>query len=173
MGANKDKGDDVGISGEEALKHVKSPTGPFNWVLFRPNANKLDLFNAGGEGVDEMLSWLQETEVLYGLIRMGFGEGQFLRQKWISVWWRGDQVKPLKMGPLVALQDKSLKNVDPVSVTVLAQQMEEISLEIIIEKVKKASIIDGDTSDASAFSMSAYLAALKAEMDKSRAYFAK
>jgi len=160
------------LPGEITLKETRAPMGAFNWCLFTPHESKLEMFNAGSLSINEMIEWLKEQEVLYGLLRMGFGKGVFRRTKWVGIWWRGDEVKPMMMGKLVALQDKCLKRVDPVSLTVVAQHKGEISVEIIIEKVKRAAVLDGDADQQDAYSMESFMAALDEEKLASAKFFA-
>ena len=47
------------------------------------------LFNAGSLSVSELKRVLPEDEVLYGLVRMGFGAGQFRRSVCTEYWRRG------------------------------------------------------------------------------------
>ena len=52
-----------------------------NWMLLEPDADTPTLFKAGSQGLPEMKEWLEPTRVLYGLLRMSFGAGQFKRCK--------------------------------------------------------------------------------------------
>lgn len=87
------------------LKYVTAPDGPFNWILMEPNPKKPTLFNAGAGSVVEMVEWLDTKKVLYGLVRMGFGTGQFARQKWIWVQWSGDDVSAMQRSKGVVSSD--------------------------------------------------------------------
>lgn len=89
--------------------------GAFNWALFKPHKSHAKLHNAGSLGVTEMVKWLPENEVqcgwraqagvapnvlglqsslaasqvLYGILRMGFGAGKWRRTKRLFVHWSG------------------------------------------------------------------------------------
>lgn len=36
-----------------------------------------------------MRKWLKDDQVLFGLLRMGFGSGTFRRTKWLFLHWSG------------------------------------------------------------------------------------
>ena len=42
-----------------------------------------------------MHEWLDTSRVLYGLVKMPFGTGQFRRIKWVWLQWVGDDVPPM------------------------------------------------------------------------------
>jgi hypothetical protein len=60
---------------------VQARDGVQNWMLLEPDADAPALFKAGSQGLPEMREWLEPTRVLYGLLRMSFGAGQFKRCK--------------------------------------------------------------------------------------------
>eukprot|EP00042_Codosiga_hollandica_P024734 m.105796 g.105796 ORF g.105796 m.105796 type:complete len:363 (-) comp51660_c0_seq1:149-1237(-) len=163
----------IDISGERALKAVREPMGPFNWVLLIPNASKLEFVNAGSLSVDEMSEWLKPDQVYYGLLRMGFGSGKFRRTKWISIWWSGESVSAVKRGKFGALEGDMMKRVEPFSLTVSARNPDEITLKAVIDKVRRATVVDGDEVGASEdpFSMEQFMLALKEEMEANKDFF--
>jgi hypothetical protein len=105
------------VEASKALDAVKQPLGPFNWALFRA-AKTLELHNAGSMSVNEMSKWLSDDQVLFGLLRMGFGAGKFRRVKWICLHWSGEKVSPVKRGQANALKSDILKTLEPYSLTV-------------------------------------------------------
>jgi hypothetical protein len=50
------------------------------------------------------------SQVCFGLLRMGFGKGQFRRSKWIYVKFSGERVPALKRG-LANANDASMRQV--------------------------------------------------------------
>lgn len=163
----------AGLTGEKALLAVRELLGPFNWILFTPNASKVEFVNAGSMSVDEMREWLKEDQVYYGLLRMGFGTGKFRRTKWISVWWTGDKCSAVKRGKLAGLETEMLARVAPYSLTVRASHLEDLTLDVVIDKVRRATVVDGDDvkSEEDPFSMEKFLQALKEEMEANKAFF--
>ena len=61
----------------------------------------------------------------------------------------------------------------PWAVELSPTSLDEITLEVVIDKVRRASIIDGDDveSSASAFSVEAFMAALEEERAHNAAFF--
>lgn len=74
----------------------------------------------------------------------------------------------MKRGKYAGLQHAMIDKLRPFSVTVTANSLDEITLEIVIDKVRRAAVIDGDDvgagEDANPFSMESYLSALAEEM---------
>jgi hypothetical protein len=90
---------------DKCLEGVRLPLGPFNWALFRPSTgDKLELHNAGGGSIKELNKYLDDDKVLYGLLRMGFGSGNFRRTKWIFLKWFGDKMPAVQRGQAMAAE---------------------------------------------------------------------
>merc|ERR1740139_439865 len=70
------------ISLPQVLQYVQSPKGPLNWVLID---SSMKLIEAGGGSVAEMSQFFDPKEVSFGLLRMGFGSGQFKRNYWLFI----------------------------------------------------------------------------------------
>jgi hypothetical protein len=160
------------VEAAKALEAVKQPLGPFNWALFKPSST-LDLHNAGSMSVNEMSKWLAADQVLFGLLRMGFGVGKFRRVKWICLHWSGESVSPVKRGRANALKKDILKWLEPFSLTVSASDADEMTLETIIDKVKRTAVVDGGTADADEdpFSMESFMKALREEAAANAEFF--
>lgn len=62
----------------------------------------LECLDAGSLSFDEMTTALDQSQVLAGIIRLGFGTGRFRRTKRIAVWWMGDKVSFRQRGPSLA-----------------------------------------------------------------------
>jgi len=73
--------------GSDALAAVAKPLGPWNWALFGPDPVALPIIGGGGGSVDEMRGCIEahEKDVMFGLLRMGFGEGKLRRTKYIFI----------------------------------------------------------------------------------------
>eukprot|EP00040_Diaphanoeca_grandis_P011201 m.57363 g.57363 ORF g.57363 m.57363 type:complete len:560 (-) comp22376_c0_seq1:334-2013(-) len=165
---------EMGVSAEDALKLVRKPMGAFNWALFRPDAADFTLYDAGSLSVSEMVENLPEDECLCGLVRMGFGAGKWRRTKYISIWWAGEKVGAHKKGSMLGHnKDRTMHRLNPSIGPMEAHARDDLSLEAIIDKVKRASVIDGDGVDGiggvqgdagDPFSMDAYYAALEEEV---------
>lgn len=131
-----------------ALRHVRAPLGPWNWALFRPAKGAAQLLDAGSLSLAEMAAHLDEAQVCYGLLRMGFGSGQFRRTKWVGIWWNGPHATALTRGKAVGAKEECLRRIEPFALTVSASCLEELSLRSVLERVRRAAHIDGDGTDA-------------------------
>lgn len=158
-----------------ALRHVREQLGPFNWLLLKPARGSLELVDAGSLSLKEMVAHLDEREVLYGLLRMGFGSGLFRRTKWVGIWWNGPEAKALTRGKAAGAKEESLRRIEPFSLTISASSIDELSLERVLEKVRRAAHIDGDGTDsargANTFSAATFEEALAEEVAASAAFF--
>merc|ERR1712190_536955 len=72
-------------TGEEVLSTVRDMRGtPYNWVLFKPSKDTLEVEDAGGGGVVELSGLLEKNhndKLLYGMVRVAFGTGK-MRLSW-------------------------------------------------------------------------------------------
>lgn len=161
-----------------ALGHVRAEKGPFNWILFKPHRQALVLHNAGSLSLKEMHAHLPDDAVLYGLLRMGFGAGQFRRTKWVAVWWMGPSATALQRGMATGMQGVCLARIGSYSVTVTASSADELTLASVIRRVRAVAVIDGVGADsargvdpADPFSERNFEAALAEEVEANRTFF--
>jgi hypothetical protein len=158
-----------------ALRHVRERLGPFNWLLLRPTRGGIELIDAGSLSLAEMTKHLDEADVCYGLLRMGFGSGLFRRTKWVGVWFNGPNASALTRGKAAGAKEECLRRIEPFSLVVNASSLEELSLETIIDKVRRAAVIDGDGTDSArgnnVFSADAFEEALAEEVAASSEFF--
>lgn len=172
---------EMGVTGEKALELVRKPMGPFNWALFTPDPANLELWDAGSLSVAEMQTLLPDDQVLCGLVRMGFGTGKFRRTKWVSIWWVGSKVSAVKKGQMLGSgKDQVIRKINSGGITLEGATVDDVSVDEVIDKVKRSAIIDGDDVDgiggardagADPFSMDAYYAALEEEIKGNAAFF--
>jgi len=168
VGTVFERGCKLGVMGMiEAVQHI---SGPLNWILLHAAADPFKVFNAGLGSAVEMHAKLDPQYVLYGLLRMGFGAGKFKRTKWVFVHFIGDEVPPVKRGRQNALVGKMYARLACQGVSVLkveATHPDQASLEAILDRVRRAAVIDGDLGDssqsASAFSVEEFQAWLREE----------
>ena len=160
------------VDATRALDAVKSRMGPFNWALFKAKL-PLELHDAGSMSVNEMTKTLKDDEVLFGLLRMGFGTGTFRRVKWIGLHWSGEKVSPVKRGQANAKAKDIQSQLEPYSVVVNASSEDECSLELIIDKVRRAIVVDGGDADQdeNPYTLEEFYKALREEAAKHAAFF--
>jgi len=157
-------------NGRDALKAVGEPLGPWNWVFVRPDAKSLELVDGGTDSIDGMrqCATVHNDAVLFGLLRMGFGEGRLRRTKYVFVQANGTKVSPVFRGRAgaarSAMQDAMAQFV-VISVFLELSEPQDLQLQDVIDRVRRAAHIDDDVIDKdqafkTAFSVEAFRKAL-------------
>lgn len=162
------------MSAMKALNSVKDEAGPLNWILLKAQDGGPKLHDAGSLGVKELQEHLSESEVLFGMVRMTFGAGDFKRQKWLFVSSVPDGVGAVKRGRAMACEKTLKGHLAPTSVDFHVTTREDFGVAEVVEKVKRSVVIDGETKGDDAtdpFSLEAYLAGLEEEAKASAALF--
>lgn len=162
------------IATHTAIEELRKPLGAFNWCLFKGlKGGELDFLNAGSMSLHEMQDWLKPDEVSFGLLRLGFGTGRFRRTKFIFIHWSGERVGAVSRGRANAQKADMARILSPFSVELSPTSPDEITLEVVIDKVRRAAVIDGDEveSKASVFSVESFMAALEEERAHNAAFF--
>jgi len=142
---------------KDVLDMVRNPKGGLNWILVTPT---LKLIEAGGGSVPEMRRFLPESDVAFALVRMGFGAGQFRRNNFLFVHWAGEKCPHVQRGKANAEKPtvQSALKCDRL-LEMFAQDLDDLTLEDCIEKMKKYLVIDGD--EAGEISVASFEEALK------------
>lgn len=177
VGARKTAADFASIKGQDALKAVRDNMGPFNWCLFRGTEAKDDysgFINAGSLSVPELVKFLPEDDCSFGLIRMGFGTGRFRRTKWIKLEFSPAQLSIVKKAKATASRAPMRGKLGPSSIDLELAEKADLTITAIIDKIKRATVIDGDGADASSrdeISVESFMKALEEEAKASAAFF--
>jgi len=152
------------ISVEKVLEYVQKRDGPLNWALID---SRQKIIEAGGGGVHEMREFLDDKEVSFGILRMGFGSGQFKRNFWLFIHWAGDKAHPTVRGKANAELAACKNLLQPSQIDFFGVNRVDITVEIIIEKVLKYCTVDGDTKKSQqTLDLAAYNEALLEDMKK-------
>lgn len=153
---------------------VRSDTGAFNWMLINAATNGTEIANAGGGGLDELRASLASDQVYFGLLRMGFGKGVFRRCKLIFIHFSGEDVNALRRGQLNAQEESMRRIVGNVNLSQFAATHDELNLKTLIDRVKNATLLDGDASDASSdlYSLESYMVAVEEDSEAMKREFA-
>jgi len=104
------KSDKSKLSVDQALSAVGDALNCHNWVLLEPT--KLELYNAGCGGLDEMKEWLLDDKVMFGILRFSFprGYGAPPIVKYLFIHWIGPKVSAVRRGQWNSkLEDAVLK----------------------------------------------------------------
>eukprot|EP00435_Cladocopium_sp_Y103_P008322 s2384_g2.t1 len=163
-------------SGRDALKAVAEPMGAWNWVFFTARdvvEEDLSVVAGGIGSVEEMQSCYEEhpKDVLFGLLRMGFGQGRLRRTKYVFIHAIGDQVPAVTRGKRSAQRPKMeelMGRYASISVTMELLTTSDLTLKSVVDRVRRAVVVDDDVLDRdkatpSVFSMEAFQQALQEE----------
>jgi len=163
----------VFTSGRDALRAVESPLGSWNWVLLGPDPETLPITGGGSGSIDELQECLaqHEEEVLFGVLRLGFGAGRLRRTKLVFFHANGARVAAVRRGKLGAVRpkmEKAVKDLVHCSLAVEVNSTDDLSLEGLIERLRRTAIIDddvleGDSAAKSSLSLEAFRKALAEE----------
>jgi hypothetical protein len=160
--------------GRAALQAVADPLGEWNWVLVKSDPEALPLVAGGTGSVDEMSERLRcdhEQDVLFGLLRLGFGTGRLRRTKHVFVHAVGKRVPAVTRGRLSAARPqmgRAIAKLAHCSCVLEVSCAEDLTLEAVIEKVRRASVVDDevidrDKSQRNAYTVEAFREALREE----------
>ena len=131
------------------------------------------------------------------MLRMGFGTGRFRRTKYIFVHWSGyalavsilcldgasvnsvfahcsDAVEPLKRGKANSYRRQASEYLAPWSIDMSATSLDQITVEEVIDKVRRATRVDGgdeESKERDPLSIDAFMDALKEEQEANAAFF--
>lgn len=160
-------------SGREALRAVAEPLGRWNWTLIGPDPESLPIIGGGAGSIDELQECLatHEDEVLFGVLRLGFGAGRLRRTKHVFFHANGARVAAVRRGKLGAVRrrmEQAVKHLVHCSLAVEVNSPDDLLLEGLIERLRRSAIIDddileGDDASLSTFSTEAFRKALAEE----------
>lgn len=153
-------------SGRDALRAVESLLGSWNWVLLGPDPETLPIKGGGSGSIDELQECLaqHEEEVLFGVLRLSFGAGRLRRTKLVFFHANGARVAAVRRGKLGAVRPKmeqAVKDLVHCSMSLEVNSTDDLSLEGLIERLRRTAIIDddvleGDRATRSSLSLDAY-----------------
>ncbi|CAE7191393.1 unnamed protein product [Symbiodinium pilosum] len=169
-------------NGRDALKAVGEPLGAWfsdcrlmawNWAFFRADHVDLQIVGGGTGSLDEMKACYEEhsSDVLFGLLRLGFGEGRLRRTKYVFIHANGEKVPVVARGKLSAERPKMeevFSQFASISVTMEILHPADLTLANVVERVRRAAVVDDDVlgrdaGSPSVFSVEAFQKALQEE----------
>jgi len=132
--------DEAGI--RAAIKAVRADNDPTNWVLITYTADKsktLKLLATGTGNLDELKSYLSDRIVAYGLYRTTSLVDASTTTKFVFCDWRGENIHRMQLAVL-GTHSGAVKDIfTPYHVDILASHEDEISEDLIQEKINRAS----------------------------------
>eukprot|EP00439_Symbiodinium_sp_Y106_P020551 s2168_g2.t1 len=160
-------------NGRDALKAVGEPMGAWNWVFFQADPVNLKVVGGGIGSLEEMKSCYEShpTDVLFGLLRLGFGAGRLRRTKYVFIHAVGAKAPVVARGRLSAERPKMEEvfgQFASASVMMEIQHLADLTLDNVVERVRRAAIVDDDilgrdAGSPSVFSVEAFQKALQEE----------
>eukprot|EP00929_Paragymnodinium_shiwhaense_P008386 TRINITY_DN11233_c0_g1_i2.p1 TRINITY_DN11233_c0_g1~~TRINITY_DN11233_c0_g1_i2.p1 ORF type:complete len:580 (-),score=115.70 TRINITY_DN11233_c0_g1_i2:453-2192(-) len=137
--------------GRDALRAVSEPRGPWNWLFgrFGEDADSFELIAGGDGSIYEMEEYMAENpaEVLFGVLRMGFGIGRFRRTKYVFVRFIGSASSAVQRGIASQAHPVARKQFDPycsISIDMEVSDSEEFSEEEVVKRVNRLTTVDYD-----------------------------
>jgi len=133
-------------TGREALTRIGDHQGPCAWVLIGPDPVNLPLV-ASGYGMDALRDVLSShnQSVLYGIIRLPVGFGSLRRTRHVFIHAIGEKTSAFRRGRDGFVQPKmrhALGKFADMPIAVEITRTIELSCEMIIEKIRRASVVD-------------------------------
>jgi len=103
------------------------------------NANDVQLIGKGDGGVNELISLLQDNMVAYGIVRISEKFDNSDTVKFVFIKWLGENIHRMLKARLGTHSGAVKEMLQPYHVDVEASNLSEISEEIVIKTVSKAS----------------------------------
>jgi len=123
-----------------ALQDLRNDSTDTNWVLFGHTANNkaIRLMEKGADGLDGLLPFFIDDQVVYAILRQVVSEGEYSTNKFIFISWVGPAVKPMVKArssqTRVALY-KHAKNFLQLHAELQVLDKQEISEKIVLDKL--------------------------------------
>eukprot|EP00929_Paragymnodinium_shiwhaense_P097575 TRINITY_DN59213_c0_g4_i1.p1 TRINITY_DN59213_c0_g4~~TRINITY_DN59213_c0_g4_i1.p1 ORF type:complete len:2408 (-),score=722.48 TRINITY_DN59213_c0_g4_i1:73-7296(-) len=149
-----------------ALASPRSPPGGSPLPSPRGGAGPpLAVVAVGAGGVDDLREKLDDGAVMWALMRLQVGSGHMMRTKFVFIHHNGDDVSTVKRGRLNARTKEAQTLLGNVHASLEVKRKEELTLDVLCEKVVSVFIADDGRSNGS--SSSGSLAAnLKKEFEE-------
>lgn len=164
------------MSGKEVLSIVRQEHGaPYNWVLFKPRKDALEVVNAGSGSVREMTSVLEREasdKILYGLCRVALGLGRLRRAFWFYLKWTGENCKGVKSIQMKRETEVPMEEmVGEKSFTITATHLKDVTPDTVITKIMTTCTVDSGKDGK--YTVEDLIAALEEEQKEIQRYYAE
>merc|ERR1712137_657563 len=164
------------LSGKEVLSIVRDEHGaPYNWVLFQPRTDGLEVVNAGSGSVREMTAVLEREaseKILYGLCRVALGLGRLRRAFWFYLKWTGESCKGVKHIQLKRETEQPMEEmVGERSFTITATGPKDVTPDTVVTKIMTVCTVDSGKDGK--YTVEDLIAALEEEQKEIREYYAE
>lgn len=136
------------FSFSQILEAVQHPFSPFNWVLALPGAAEPTVFKAGNGSLKQMSDWLAPGQVLYGLVRVGFGTGEYRQSKLVFVHWSGEETPATDRSGHDALEEEMRGLLQPNHVVISSSSTAEMETAAVLAKICESEAGGSFTEEA-------------------------
>jgi len=127
---------------KDAIADVRNDKTSTNWVLLSyqgENTNNVVLVGKGDGGANELIGNLQDDNVGYGIVRLVERHDDSDTVKFIYIRWVGENIHRMLRARLGTHSGAIKEIVSPYHVDVEASTKDEVTEDIILAKVRKAS----------------------------------
>jgi len=149
------KNDAVLPSNKDAINAVRSDSDPTDWALYgyEGNSNNIVLVGSGSGGIDELKSHLDETKILYGLLRVVDYYDATANTRFVYIVWVGERIPIMRKALITTHKGDVTGFIGQHHVDVHWSNFGEVSNEEIKAKVSSAagtrSFVLDQTQDSS------------------------
>jgi len=130
----------------------------------------LEVVGAGAQGIGEMVQWMEDTEVMWAILRFDFGAGAFKRTKMVFLHFNGEDTPVVRRGQANSKTDRVsalLRGKDGIfHASITRTEAKEVTIESIMTEVSKNFVID--SMDSPVALMKAYHEQLAREAQEAR-----
>lgn len=136
---------------EQAIADVRTDDTETNWALFGHvdgNPNYICFLAAGSNGVEEFAENLDDSQVLYGLLRVTETIDMSQTTKFVYVRFLGPEVSFSKKGKYGVVSGSVDKIFSPYQLTMEIEAKDEISEELVMKRITETSGTSNKVLDA-------------------------
>jgi len=121
----------------DALVEVMDSNNKTNWVLskYDSTGKGLEFLGKGDKGLGEMITHLDDKEVVYGMYKIHAVDDDSKRTKFITVIWVGGSCKPMVRAKVTTHKSEVLKFFKGGHMELHVSSKEEIAKEDIVKKL--------------------------------------
>jgi hypothetical protein len=122
----------------QAYTNVRSDANPTSWVVFGYDGNKIVVQATGSGGFGEFQAVFKDDQCQFGFVRVNTGDNESKRAKFVFVSWVGVSVSPLKRAKVSVHKANVKEIVRDYACEIHAENPDELSEQIVMEKVIKS-----------------------------------
>ncbi|XP_028402756.1 uncharacterized protein LOC114525569 [Dendronephthya gigantea] len=134
-----------------AISECRSDNFETNWVLARhvdQQPNLITLAGFGNNGIEELKESLEESEVMYGLVKVQEQIDQSNTVKFVYIHWIGKQVPFTKKGKYGVVHGSVDKNFQPYHASISTDNIADLDEETLASKLSESSGTKNKVLDA-------------------------